>query len=176
MSLINGILKRRNNVVIDNVVALRHEILTLCHSSPIGGHSGIIPILHRLQEMFYWNSMGRMWGILWKLMVPVKGLNMKEWLALVYCNLYPFLIQISLTCSWILLVGYLKLLLRTLFLQWFTTYAHFIGLSHLFIAAQVTQHFFDQDSGCVPTSIVSYRDPILLSGFSKDFMRLRGVT
>jgi hypothetical protein len=59
----------------------------------------------------------------------------------------------------------------------FTKYAHFIGLSHPFTAAQVAQLFFDNIfklHGC-PTTIVSDRDPIFLNQFWQDFMKLQGV-
>lgn len=43
-------------MIIGNVAALRHDILTICHSSTVRGHSGVILTLHRLQEIFYWKK------------------------------------------------------------------------------------------------------------------------
>ncbi|KAD3337228.1 hypothetical protein E3N88_32748 [Mikania micrantha] len=58
-----------------------------------------------------------------------------------------------------------------------TKYAHFIPLSHPYFALQVAQVFIDNIfklHGC-PQTIVSDRDPIFLSHFWKEFMRLQGV-
>lgn len=53
-----------------------------------------------------------------------------------------------------------------------------MALVHPFTAAHVAQLFFDhvfKHHGC-PTTIVNDRDPIFLSGFWKDFMRLQGIS
>ncbi|XP_076908279.1 uncharacterized protein LOC143565074 [Bidens hawaiensis] len=58
-----------------------------------------------------------------------------------------------------------------------TKYAHFMPLSHPYTASQVAHVFIDNVlklHGC-PITIVSDRDPIFLSAFWKEFMRLQGV-
>ncbi|XP_075088549.1 uncharacterized protein LOC142170516 [Nicotiana tabacum] len=53
----NGILSRKNKLVIGTDQALRTKLLSYYHDSPIGGHSGITATLKRLKQDFYWKKM-----------------------------------------------------------------------------------------------------------------------
>ncbi|XP_076949223.1 uncharacterized protein LOC143621789 [Bidens hawaiensis] len=52
--------KRKHKLVIGQDAQLRSELLTLCHSSPIGGHSGVSATLQRLKSYFYWKGQLKM--------------------------------------------------------------------------------------------------------------------
>lgn len=53
-------------------------------------------------------------------------------------------------------------------------YAHFIGVAHPYTAASITQLFVDHVFKLhgIPASIISDRDPIFLSSFWKEFLKM----
>lgn len=48
-------LRRKGRLVIREVI--RQDIITLCHATPLGGHSGIEATLKKLLTVFYWKGM-----------------------------------------------------------------------------------------------------------------------
>lgn len=58
-----------------------------------------------------------------------------------------------------------------------TKYAHFIGVSHPFIAKKIAEVFVDRVAQLhgVPCTIVSDRDVVFTSTFWKEFFKLQGT-
>lgn len=58
-SLSQGVLRRKNKVVIPNVVQLKESILNWLHCSGSGGHSGRDATTQRVKGIFYWKGMAK---------------------------------------------------------------------------------------------------------------------
>ncbi|KAD7480241.1 hypothetical protein E3N88_03377 [Mikania micrantha] len=162
-------------------LALRNDILYWCHSSPVGGHSGYKPTLAKLKELFFWKGCSKdvrrfvrechtcqrvkyetvaTPGLLQPLPIP------KSIFTDIYMDFISGLPRIHGKDTILVVVDQL------------TKYGHFIPLGHPYSAAQLAQVFLDEIfklHGC-PDTIVSDRDPLFMSNFWKEFMRLQGVT
>jgi len=53
-SLVDGLLKYKNRIWVDNNQALQLQHIQDLHSSPLGGHSGVPATIKRIQELFAW--------------------------------------------------------------------------------------------------------------------------
>jgi len=53
-TLIDGILRYKNNILVGSDLALQHKLISALHNSIIGGHSGVLVTLRRLQQYFAW--------------------------------------------------------------------------------------------------------------------------
>lgn len=56
-SLINGVLRYKNKLYVDNNEATKAKILDLLHSSSEGGHSGYLGTYQKAKSLFYWKGM-----------------------------------------------------------------------------------------------------------------------
>lgn len=56
-SLENGLIRYKGNVWIGNNSALQTKLITACHSSALGGHSGTQATYYRLKKHFAWKGM-----------------------------------------------------------------------------------------------------------------------
>jgi hypothetical protein len=56
-TLQNGLLRYRNRVWIGSNTALQQKILQACHSSALGGHSGIPVTYMRIKQLFAWRGL-----------------------------------------------------------------------------------------------------------------------
>ncbi|GKE42400.1 hypothetical protein Tco_1469684, partial [Tanacetum coccineum] len=50
---VDGILRRKDKIVVGNVVRLRNNIINHYHFDATGGHSGTTVTVHRLKSLFY---------------------------------------------------------------------------------------------------------------------------
>lgn len=57
LSLTNGLLRYKNRIWVGKNAQLHLRLLHACHSSAIGGHSGIPVTYIRLKKMFAWTGM-----------------------------------------------------------------------------------------------------------------------
>ncbi|KAK9062911.1 hypothetical protein SSX86_020101 [Deinandra increscens subsp. villosa] len=55
----NATLFKNNKIAVGNVPALHKEIITLCHSTPQGGHSGVSATIHRIRSLFTWKGLSK---------------------------------------------------------------------------------------------------------------------
>ncbi|PKA56989.1 hypothetical protein AXF42_Ash002293 [Apostasia shenzhenica] len=46
-------------LVVGNGINLRNKLINVIHAEPAGGHSGVLPTLHKLKLIFYWKGMGK---------------------------------------------------------------------------------------------------------------------
>jgi hypothetical protein len=56
-SLDRGLIRHNDKVWIGNNAVLQTKIIVACHSSALGGHSGIAATYHRIKRHFAWNGM-----------------------------------------------------------------------------------------------------------------------
>ena len=74
-TLTNGLIKYQGRLVIRKDESLKRKILEALHSSPIGGHSGIVNTYHRVKQLFHWLGLKRYVMVV----MFVKGANQKRW-------------------------------------------------------------------------------------------------
>lgn len=159
---------------------LRAKIIENIHSSPEGGHSGIVATAKRIQEYFYWSNSTTEFheylkacdtcqrckaehiaspGLLQPLPVPNEAW---ETISLDFIEGLP-----RLNGKEVILVVVDKL----------TKYAHFIALSHPYTSTTVAQIVLDSVVKLhgPPKAIISDRDAIFVSSFWKDLFTAMGA-
>ncbi|KAJ0803307.1 putative nucleotidyltransferase, Ribonuclease H [Helianthus annuus] len=173
-------LTKQGKLVVGGDRQLREDILNLCHSSPIGGHSGIHATTQRVKGMFFWKGITKMVRQFIRgcdVCMRAKHENVAS----------PGLLQplpIPNTVFTDISMDFIGGLPKSngkdtilVVVDRLTKYSHFILLRHPFSAADVAQVFIDNVyklHGC-PSSIVSDRDPIFMSTFWKEFLSLQGI-
>jgi hypothetical protein len=173
-----GLLLHGHRIFVPNVGDLRHQAIQLAHGA---GHEGVQKTLHRLCSDFY---------------IPGDRMLVQDWVrscAVCQCNktdalrpaglLQPLEVpsQVWADISMDFIEGLPKVGGKSVILtvvDRFSKYAHFIALSHPYIAASVARAFFD---GIIrlhgfPSSIVSDRDPVFTGHVWRDLFKMAGVT
>ena len=176
----DGQLRRKNKLVVGPDVKLREELLSLFHSSPVGGHLGAEATMKRLGSVCYWKGLKKNVrdfvrscqvcqqfksdfaaspGLLQPLPIPER----------VWTDISMDFIEglpTSRGMSVILVV-----------VDRLSKYAHFLPLSHPYSAASIAQIFLDNIYKLhgIPHSIVSDRDKIFLSKFWQELFKLSGT-
>nr|GEX79266.1 hypothetical protein [Tanacetum cinerariifolium] len=145
-----------NHMAVGGNTELHEEIVKLCHESPMGGHSGVNDTVQRRAK--HEN-------------VPSPGLLQP----------LPIPDTIFTDISMDFIGGLPKVKGKdTIFVvvDRLTKYAHFMVLGHPFSAKDVAQVFLDNiyKLHACPNSINSDRDPIFLSSFWTEFLKLQGVS
>ncbi|KAD5508745.1 hypothetical protein E3N88_16448 [Mikania micrantha] len=173
--------RRKNRVCVGNDSQLRTDIMTFCHSSPTGGHSGIYPTIQRVKSLFYWKGLSKHIRFFVK-NCDVCQRSKYETVAspgLLEPLPVPRSLFTDITMDFItgLPMSQNK---DTIFvaMHWLTKFAPFMALKYPYTAKQVAQVSMDnifKMHGC-PSSIVSDQDPIFLSRFWKKLMHLQGIT
>ncbi|KAD4177974.1 hypothetical protein E3N88_26565 [Mikania micrantha] len=146
MSWDGTLLTRKNKLWIGRQDDLRFEILSICHASAVGGHSAKYETVANP-------------GLLSPLPVPQSIFTD---VSMDFISGLPK----SRGHDTILVV-----------VDRFTKYGHFISLKHPFTADKVAQVMMDNVfklHGC-PQTVVSDRDPLFLSMFWKEFLKLQGI-
>lgn len=179
-SLEEGLIKVDNKLWVANNSALQTKIIAAFHSSPIGGHSGVLATYQRIKKLFHWKGLKASVeeyvqqcsicqhakhtnvlpaGLLQPLPIPAGA-----WqdISMDFVEGLPK----SEGCNVILVV-----------VDRFTKYAHFIPLRHPFTAQIVAKAVFDHVVKLhgVPKSIVSDRDKVFTSNFWQELFKLLGT-
>ncbi|KAJ0599534.1 putative nucleotidyltransferase, Ribonuclease H [Helianthus annuus] len=146
----------------------------------MGGHSGVNPTTIRIKELFYWKGCSKDVQRFVKECLVCQSAKY-ETVA------YPGLLQplpvpktIFSDISMDFISGLPKIQGKDTIMvvvDRFTKYGHFILLSHPYTAAKVANVFLDTVFKIHgnPDTIVSDRDPVFLSAFWQEFMKLQGV-
>lgn len=176
----NDLLYFHNRVVVPPSSPLISTLLKEFHDSPLGGHSGVQRTTKRISQQFYWPSMRNSvhayvtacdvcqraksvsaapGGLLHPLPVPCR---VWDDITMEFIDALP---RSEGATSILVVVDRLS------------KYAHFIALSHPYTAKSVAQVFVVSVVKLhgMPQSIVSDRDPIFISTFWREFMRLSGI-
>ncbi|GJR22850.1 retrotransposon-related protein [Tanacetum coccineum] len=173
-------LRRKGKLVVGNDEQLRLKLVSHFHESPTGGHSGVQATMKRLAAYFYWKGLKKMVkqqihlcdicqrnkpdlaaypGLLQPLQIPTK-----VWhdISMDFIEALP----LSQNKSVIFVV-----------VDRLSKYAHFIPLSHPYIASHVAQAFLDNVYKLhgLPATIVSDRDKVFLSLFWQSLFKMLKV-
>ena len=176
----NGLLLYKDKIFLGLCDALKAVVLQQVHDSPLGGHSGFLKTLHRVQRDFYWP------GMRFDVKKHVRECDVCQRLKYETCHvvglLQPLLIPDKpwLDVSMDFVEGLPKSQSKDVVLvevDRLTKFVHFIPLSHPYTTAKVAtlylQHVLKLHG--MPATIVSDRDPIFTSHFWQELMRLQGV-
>ena len=173
----NGLLLRKNKLVVGQDKELRLDLLAHFHGGSVGGHSGVKVTTHKICSVLYWKGLRK----------EVKQF-VKECITCQRCKpdvaAYPGLLQPlpipqriweSISMDFIEgLPGSNGKNVIFVVVDRLTKYAHFMALAHPFTSAQVAQVFLDTVYRLhgLPITIVSDRDKVFLSSFWKELFKL----
>ncbi|WVZ67898.1 hypothetical protein U9M48_016915, partial [Paspalum notatum var. saurae] len=178
--LSNGLLKFQKRVWIGNNPELQQQLITACHSSALGGHSGIPVTYRRMKQMFAWK------GMKWTVQDYVRTCPVCQQAKPDRTKLPGLLAPLPVpTNAWqVISMDFVERLPLTshancimVIVDSFTKYAHFLPLRHPFTATSVAQLFLDNIYKLhgLPVSIISDRDRVFTSKFWRELFRLVDV-
>ena len=151
------------------------------HDNPLGGHSGYLKTLHRLQKDFYWSRLRQDQKQYVKECDTCQKFKHETCFPAGLLQPLPILEKPGLDVSMDFVEGLLKSHLKSMVfvvVDRLTKYTHFMALSHPYTAAKVANqymHFVFKLHG-IPSTIVSDRNPVFTSLFWKELMKLQGVS
>lgn len=178
--LTNGVLYRREKIVVGDSPSLKQDILHSLHDSAVRGHSDISATLFRVNELYYWKKMKRDIYTHVKrceICQKCKGENVR----------YPGLLQplpvpnkVWQDISLDFIAGLPKVHNKSVIfvvVDRLSKYAHFMCLNHPYTASVVAQVFLDNVYKLhgLPRTIVSDRDVVFLSKFWQALFDVQGV-
>jgi hypothetical protein len=179
-SLRDGVIRYKNKLWLPSNSPLPSKIMSVMHSSPLGGHSGFLVTFCRIKSLFYWDHMknqikkfvqecvvcqrakpdrSRYPGLLAPLPVP------DQFWQMVTMDFIDGLPRSGRFNSILVVVDKMS------------RYAHFIGLSHPYTASTVAAAYMENVHKLhgLPESIVSDRDSIFTSKFWQELTSLAGI-
>ncbi|PKA61698.1 putative mitochondrial protein [Apostasia shenzhenica] len=176
----NQQLRRKGKLVVGSDSELRFHIVQMMHADATGGHSGAYATMKRIKTVFHWRGINKLVRAMIK---QCEVCQRSKYDASAYPGfLQPLPIPNKAwsDISMDFIEGLPPSNGRNIILvvvDRLTKYAHFIALSHPYSALEVAQIFLDNVFKLhgMPTTIVSDRDPVFISKFWKDFLRLQGV-
>jgi len=175
-----GLLRYKNRIWVGHNPVLHKKIIAALHDSAVGGHSGVAVTYSRIKHLFAWTGLrndveqyvkacvvcqqakpdrAKLLGLLQPLPVPAAVWQV---VSLDFIEALP------------LSGGYNCILVVV---DFFSKYAHFLGLKHPFTAATVAQKFLTEVYRLhgLPVALVSDRDKIFTSKFWKELFHLADV-
>lgn len=179
-TLQDGVLRYKGRIWVGQNPTLQAKLLSACHSSAVGGHSGAPVTYMRMKKLFAWKGMkptvhnfvknclicqqakpdrSKLPGLLQPLEVPSQAW---QTISMDFVEGLPT----SGTFNCILVV-----------VDFFTKYGHFLPLRHPFSAEGVAKVFLHQIYRLhgLPAAIVSDRDRIFTSRFWRKLFQLADV-
>jgi hypothetical protein len=179
-SLAKGLIWLHGKVWIGQNSALQTKIIAACHSSALGGHSGVAATFYRLKKHFAWKGMKQDVDSFVKQCIicqQAKHLNTHP-MGLLQPLLIPAGVWQDLSMDFIEGLpkseGFSVILVVV---DRLSKYAHFIPVKHPYTANSIAQLFMDNVVRLhgLPATIVSDRDTIFLSKFWKELFKLYKV-
>lgn len=180
-SLLDGLLRYKNRIWLDDHPSLQHQVISALHNSPAGGHSGFPVTYRRLKQLFAWKGMKT------EVQHFVAGCSICQQAKPDRAK-YPGLLQPLpvLSHAWQMIsMDFVEGLPKShgkdcilVIVDRFTKYCHFLPLAHPFSAQVVAKLFFDNIYKLhgLPDSIVSDRDRVFTSGFWQELFKLSKVS
>lgn len=178
--LVDGLIRHKNRIWIAANSALQTRITAAMHSSPTGGHSGVLATYQRVKQLFYWKGM---------------KVNVEDFVK--QCSICQHAKHSNTVSDGLLQplpipegawqdvsMDFVEGLPKVegsntilVVVDRFTKYAHFIPVKHPFTAHIIAKVFFDHVVKLhgVPKSIVSDRDKVSTSSFWRELFKLMGT-
>lgn len=176
-SLDKGLIWHKGKIWIGNNSTLQTKLIAACHSSALGGHSGIAASYSRLKKYFAWK------GIKQDVENFVKQCAVCQQAKHSFNHPMGLLqpLPIPEGVWWDLSMDFIEGLPKSegysvimVIVDRLTKYAHFIPVKHPYTAATIAQLFMDTVVKLhgLPSSIVTDRDTICVSYFWKELFKL----
>ncbi|KAL8161992.1 hypothetical protein V2J09_013481 [Rumex salicifolius] len=176
----DGLLRRKNKLVIANSPELKDKLLTWLHSSGLGGHSGRDATIQRVKSLFYWKGMSKSIQQFIRSCVICQQ-NKYDTAAspgLLQPLPIPGAVWSEITMDFIdgLPPSFGKSVIFVV-VDRLSKAAHFMALAHPYSASSVAQCFLDNIFKLhgLPVSITSDRDAVFLSEFWRELLTIQGV-
>jgi hypothetical protein len=179
-SLDQGLIRFQGKLWVAQNSALQTKLISVCHASAVGGHSGVNVTYHRMNKLFHWKGLKQDVEDFIRqcdICQQAKHLN-----ALPSGLLQPLPIPAGawqdISMDFIEGLpkseGYSVILV---IVDRFTKFAHFVPLRHPYTAKTVAKLVFDQVVSLhgLPKTIVSDRDKVFTSTFWKELFSLMGT-
>lgn len=176
-ALVDGIIRHKGRVWVGNNSLAQQHILQDLHASGIGGHSGIQATYHRIKVLFSQPKLKQ------TVTAFVQSLSICQQAKVEHYKL-PGLLQpfpIPET-AWIMVsMNFIEGLPKSgkwnailVVIDKFNKYAHFVPISHPYIALSIAQQYFNHIYKLhgLPTAIISDRDRIFTSTLWKELFAL----
>ena len=176
----NGLLLYKGRMYLGTCDSLETTILQQVHDGPLGGHSGFLKTLHRVQRDFYQPRLRA------DVRKYVKECDTCQRLKHETCNAtgllqpLPILVKPWVAVSMDFVEGFPKSQMKEVVMvvvDRLTKFVYFVALSHPYTASKVAvlymQHVFKLHG--MSTSIVIGRDPIFTSNFQQELRKLQGI-
>ena len=180
-SLADGLIYKGRRVVVASNSPLREVLLHEHHSTPLAGHPGFDRTLRRLSGSFYWPNMRRdvKTFVAACITCQTTKYSTQKPAGLLQPLSIPTQVWEDVSMDFVVGLpssrGYTTIMVAV---DRLSKYAHFATLPTRFDALRVARLFIDtvvKHHG-FPKTLVSDRDPILLSDVWKDMLRLSGTT
>ena len=176
----NDQLKWKGRLVVGHDTQLRNTIITLWHSTPQDGHSGMDATIRRIQSLIYWKSLVQ------DIRNFIHKCDVCQWHKYDVAA-YPGLLQPLPIPEGVwtdVCLDFIEGLPKAkgkdvilVVLDRLSKYGHFMSLQHPYTAQDVAQCYLDHVFKLhgMPVTLTSDRDPVFLSSFWKDLFTLQGV-
>lgn len=176
----NGLVCYKNRVVVPPHSPIIAQLLHEFHDSPNGGHSGVLRTYKRLTQQFYWPSMFhtvKTYVASYEVCQRTKNDTLSP-AGLLQPLPIPCQVWDDITMDFIdglpPSAGKIAILLVV---DRLSKSAHFLALSHPYTAKLVAETFIASIAKLhgMPKSIISDRDPVFISHFWREFLKMSGT-
>jgi len=179
-TLDNGLIRHHDKVWIGQNTALQTKIIAACHSSALGGHSGVVATYHRLKRNFDWKGMKQDVESFIKQCSICQQSKHSNTHPLGLLQPLPIPEGVWRDLSMDFIEGLPKsqgFSVILVVVDRLTKFAHFIPVKHPYSAATIAQLFMDNVVKLhgLPSTIVTDRDTVFLSNFWKELFKLYRV-
>lgn len=176
----NNQLRRKGRLVVGKFGQLRNDIITLWHSTPQGGHSGVDATLRRLLSLFYWKGPRKdVKTFVQRCDTCQKSkADLTAYPGLMQPLPIPEVVRSQISMDFVdglpKSQGYEVILVVV---DRLSKYGHFIPLKHPYTAQSVAKVFLDVIVRLygLPDTITSDRDAVFLSSFWQELFSIQGV-
>lgn len=180
-SLLNGVIRYESQIWLGSNTTLQHKVMEALHASPVGGHSGAPATYIKIKQIFFWKVMKRdIWNFVQSCAICLQskpdrakypGLLQPLPIPVIPWEVISMDFIEGLPCS----ASYDVILVVV---DKFSKLAHFIPLSHPFIALTVAKLFMENIYKLhgLPKAIISDRDKVFTSSLWQLLFKLSGTT